>query len=61
MYIRTYIYTRMYIYIILNSQLAAKFTALNGYGVATISRLLQVTGLFCKRALIQEMIFCKRD
>jgi len=30
------------------------------YGVATISRLLQIIGLFCKRALYKRL-FCKRD
>ena len=29
------------------------------YGVATISRLLKITGLFCKRALQKRPIFCK--
>ena len=32
-----------------------------GYGVVTISRLLQDIGLFCKRALQNRPIFCKRD
>ena len=31
------------------------------HGLATISRLLTIIGLFCKRALIKETIFCKRD
>ena len=31
------------------------------YGVATISRLLQIIGFFCKRALQKRPIFCKRD
>jgi len=31
------------------------------YGVATISRLLKITGLFCKRALEKRPIFSKRD
>ena len=31
------------------------------YGVATISRLLKVTGLFCKKIPMKETIFCKRD
>jgi len=31
------------------------------YGVATISRRLKIIGLFCKRALQKETIFCKRD
>ena len=31
-----------------------------GYGVASISRLLKIVGLFCKRALPKETIFCKR-
>jgi len=29
------------------------------YGVATISRLLKIIGLFCKRALQKRPIFCK--
>jgi len=29
------------------------------YGVATISRLLKITGLFCKKALQKRPIFCK--
>jgi len=29
------------------------------YGVATICRLLKITGLFCKRALQKRPIFCK--
>ena len=29
------------------------------YGVATISRLLKITGLFCKRALAKRPIFSK--
>ena len=32
----------------------------NSYGVATISRILKIVGLFCKKAL-KETIFCKRD
>ena len=28
------------------------------FGVATISRLLQIVGLFCR---IQSLLFCKRD
>jgi len=34
---------------------------LHGHGVATISRLLQIIGFFCKRALQKRPIFCKRD
>ena len=37
----------------------AYFTA--RYGVATISRLLKIIGLFCKRALQKRPTFCKRD
>jgi len=29
------------------------------YGVATISRMLQIIGLFCKRALQKRPVFCK--
>jgi len=32
---------------------------LDSYGVATISRLLQIIGLFCKRALQKRHIFSK--
>jgi len=32
-----------------------------GNGVATISRLLKITGLFFKKHHIKETIFCKRD
>ena len=31
------------------------------YGVATISRLFNIVGLFCKKSSTQETIFCKRD
>ena len=30
-------------------------------GVATMSRLLENIGLFCKRAIQKRPIFCKRD
>ena len=32
---------------------------LEGYGVATISRLFQIIGLFCKRALYKRRYFAK--
>jgi len=31
------------------------------YGVASVSRLLKIIGLFCKRAPEKETIFYKRD
>jgi len=31
------------------------------YGMATISRLLKIVFLFCRRAPVKEMIFCKKD
>ena len=37
------------------------YILINRYGVATISRLLKMIGLFCKRALQKRPIFCKRD
>jgi len=38
-------------HLILQSQRNATLMMKNDYGVATISRLLNITGLFCKRAL----------
>jgi len=35
--------------------------AINYYEVATVSRLLRIIGLFCKKSPIKEMIFRKRD
>ena len=40
--------------------LLARFEFSVCYGVATISRLLKITGLFCKRALQKRPILCKR-
>jgi len=35
------------------------FVSRRPYGVATISRLLQIIGLFCKRALLKRLYFAK--
>ena len=55
-YIYIYVYIYIYIYIhiyVLTHKHAHIFRGLAswGYGVATISRLLKLIGLFCKRAL----------
>ena len=39
--------------------ITALITALTRYAVASISRLLKIIGLFCKRALQKRPIFCK--
>ena len=36
-----------------------QFETSHSYGVATISRLLKMTGLFCKRALQERLYFAK--
>jgi len=43
------------------SHLLFKISSFPRYGVATISRLLKIKGLFCKRALQRRPIFCKSD
>jgi len=49
MYIYIYIYIHIYTYI----------SCYYWYGVATISRMLENIGLFCKRDLQKRPIFCK--
>jgi len=45
---------------ILRSTKMVASQAFSTYGVATISRLLKIEGLFCKKSPINETIFCKR-
>jgi len=49
-YIHTHIYTHTYTHTYTHIQIIVTTTHMN-YGVATISRLLKITGLFGKRAL----------
>ena len=55
LHIFIYMYTRMYMHISINVY------AEIAYGVATISRLLKIIGLFCKKSPTKETIFCKTD
>ena len=55
-YILVYIY---YIPIYQYMGIWATTVCVRTYGVATISRLLKMIGLFCKRALQKRPIFCK--
>ena len=45
-----YVYIHHYLYIITYNECILTHV-INAYGAATISRLLKITGLFCKRAL----------
>jgi len=46
---------------ILTSQLYGVFEYSIEYEVALVSRIDKIIGLFCKKRLIKETIFCKRD
>ena len=60
-YIYTYLLTNMYEYTYPYTYILTHHLDLWTccYGVATISRLLKITGLFCKRALQKRPVFCK--
>jgi len=45
----------------LHFQLPARVSLCSGYGVATISRLLKITGFFCRIQVSFIGLFCKRD
>jgi len=59
----TYTYIYMYIYICIYNMYIYKHTIVafyhGCYGMATISRLLKITGLFCKRALLKRLYSAK--
>jgi len=50
MYIYLYMYIYMYMHIHVHAYIHLHMH-IKEYGVATISRLLEIIGLFCKRAL----------
>ena len=66
-YIYVYIYIYIYIYIYTYTHTHTHYPALHilvaqgavGYGVATSSRLLEIIGLFCKRALSKRQYSAK--
>ena len=58
-YIRIYIYTYIHIYICVHTYKNIHTTSRIWNGVATISRLLKMIGLFCKRALLKRRYSAK--
>ena len=52
MYISSYICVNIYVYVDLNKICMPMYVhTIHAYGVASISRLIKITGLFSKRAL----------
>ena len=58
MYIYTYVYIHICIYLYKYIQIW-KYKHISTYGVATISRLLKITGLFCTISSFSEGSFAK--
>ena len=60
MYVCVHIHVQILVYCIYSYICTCLYTQIYAYGVATISRLLKIIGLFCKRALLKRLILQKR-
>ena len=58
-YIHIYIYINIHIYIYVHSRPASECNLGPSHGVALISRIDKIIGLFCKRALQKRRYFAK--